>query len=89
VLPLGSVEQLDGLTGEYDGTYTVQDTGRTVKGHEIDIFIPDCDRAKQFGRQDARVRVVRRAPKGSAPSEKPNRPSAMVQKSAHTTASLL
>jgi len=69
VLPLGSVVQLDGLTGGYDDTYTVQDTGRTVKGHEIDIFIPDCDRAKQFGRQEARVRVVRRGsvPKKTAP----------------------
>ncbi|MFN2448084.1 MAG: 3D domain-containing protein [Vicinamibacterales bacterium] len=68
VLPLGSIVQLEGLTGGHDGTYTVEDTGRTVKGQEIDIFIPDCDSAKQFGRQHARARVVRRgaASKGSA-----------------------
>ena len=58
VFPLGSRVAVDGLTGGHDGTYTVSDTGRGIKGRELDIFIADCDAAKRFGRQQARVRVL-------------------------------
>jgi 3D (Asp-Asp-Asp) domain-containing protein len=40
------------------GDYTVQDEGAAVKGHRIDIFIPDCARAKQFGRQRVTVLLL-------------------------------
>ena len=62
VIPLGSRVRVEGLTDGYDGTYTVADTGRAVKGRELDIFIADCAAAKRFGRQDARVRVLKRGP---------------------------
>jgi 3D (Asp-Asp-Asp) domain-containing protein len=58
VLPLGSVIRVRGLSRRFDRTYKVTDTGQAVKGRHIDIFIPDCAAAKQFGRQSARVQVV-------------------------------
>jgi 3D (Asp-Asp-Asp) domain-containing protein len=57
VLPIGTVISVDGLTGRHNRTYTVADTGRAVKGREIDIFMDDCAAAKRFGRQRARVRI--------------------------------
>ena len=59
VLPLGSRIRVDGLGRKHSRTYDVEDTGRLVKGREIDIFMPDCDAAKEFGRQRARVRVLK------------------------------
>ena len=61
VLPLGTVVRVDGLAPRHNGVYTVTDTGRDIKGREIDIFIPNCTTAVRFGRQTARVRVLRRA----------------------------
>jgi 3D (Asp-Asp-Asp) domain-containing protein len=58
VLPLGSRIRVDGLGWRLSRTYDVEDTGRLVKGRQIDIFMPDCGAAKAFGRQEARVRVV-------------------------------
>ena len=60
VLPFDSVIRIRGLRGRHNRTYTVQDTGRAIKGAEIDIFMPDCGAAERFGRQRARVRVIRR-----------------------------
>lgn len=60
VLPLGSVIRVSGLRGRHNRTYTVEDTGRKVKGRAIDIFMHDCRAARRFGRQTARVRVLER-----------------------------
>jgi 3D (Asp-Asp-Asp) domain-containing protein len=57
VLPVGSVLQL--LDSAYAGVYTVMDTGSAVKGRHIDIFIPDCAAAEEFGERSVRVRVIR------------------------------
>ena len=51
--------RVDGLGRRHSRTYDVEDTGRLVKGHIIDIFMADCDAAKEFGRRPARVRVLR------------------------------
>ena len=59
VLPLGSRIRVDGLGRRLSRTYEVEDTGRLVKGREIDIFMADCDAAREFGRQPARLRVLR------------------------------
>ncbi len=59
VLPLGSRIRVEGLAGRHNGTYDVEDTGSAVKGRIIDIFMADCDAAKRFGRQTARVQVLR------------------------------
>lgn len=58
VLPLGSRIRVDGLGRRHSRTYDVEDTGRLVKGREIDIFMASCDAAKEFGRRPARVRVL-------------------------------
>jgi len=60
VLPLGSRIRVDGLGRKLSRTYAVEDTGRAVKGRQIDIFMPNCEAAKEFGRQTARVKVLRR-----------------------------
>ncbi len=62
VLPLGTVIRLSGLTGHYNRVYTVLDTGRSVQGHRIDVYVDDCHEAVRFGRRSALVSVVRRAP---------------------------
>ena len=59
VLPLGSRIRVEGLAVRHNGTYDVEDTGSAVKGRIIDIFMRDCDAAKRFGRQTARVQVLR------------------------------
>ena len=59
VLPLGSRIRVDGLGRRLSRTYDVEDTGRLVKGREIDIFMHDCDVAKEFGRRRARVKVLK------------------------------
>jgi 3D (Asp-Asp-Asp) domain-containing protein len=59
VLPLGTRVRVQGLGKQFDGTYDVEDTGREVKGRELDIFMRDCGAAKAFGRKPARVKVLR------------------------------
>jgi 3D (Asp-Asp-Asp) domain-containing protein len=58
VLPLGTVIRLSGLE-RHNGRYVVRDTGREIKGNDVDIFMPDCGAAKEFGRQQGRARIVR------------------------------
>ena len=67
VLPVGTVLRI--LDGPHAGVYTVMDTGAAVKGRRIDIFIPDCARAEQFGEKPMRVRIIRRGwdPKATGP----------------------
>ena len=59
VLPLGTTIRVTGLKSKRPQTFTVADTGAEVKGHEIDIFIRDCARAKTFGRRRVQVRVLK------------------------------
>jgi rare lipoprotein A len=61
VLPLGTKVKVSGA-GPYSGTYTVKDTGRLIKGRKVDLFMPSRREAKQFGRKDVVVRVVKPAP---------------------------
>ena len=57
VIPVGSVVRV--MDGAASGIYTVMDTGSEVKGRKIDIFIPDCTRARHFGEQHVRIRILR------------------------------
>src|SRR5215813_8969886 len=59
VLPIGT--RLEIVGGPSSGIYTVMDTGAAVKGRRIDIFIPNCSRARRFGAQTLSVRVLRDA----------------------------
>jgi peptidoglycan lytic transglycosylase len=58
VIPLGSIIHIRGARGVPDGRYTVLDTGRGIKGREIDVYMASCRAAKRFGRQTVRVRVT-------------------------------
>ncbi len=56
VLPLGTRIQIE--AGSYSGTYTVADTGGAVKGHILDIWVPNCSEARRFGRKKILVSVL-------------------------------
>ena len=58
VLPLGTVIRITGAAS-YDGTYRVLDTGALVRRHHVDLYIPDCAAARQFGRRSVHVTVIR------------------------------
>src|SRR5262249_52736772 len=69
VLPVGSVLRI--LAPEaFAGIYTVMDTGARIKGRDLDIFVPSCTRAVEFGRRPVRARILRRGwdPKDSQQS---------------------
>jgi 3D (Asp-Asp-Asp) domain-containing protein len=57
ILPLGSRIRILGA-GPYSGVYTVNDTGRAVKGREIDIYMPTAAEAKKFGRKRLTIIVL-------------------------------
>lgn len=66
VLPLGSKIRVRGA-GAHSGDYTVEDTGRVIRGREIDIHVPDHRAAKRFGRQNVQVQVLERGDGKRAP----------------------
>jgi 3D (Asp-Asp-Asp) domain-containing protein len=57
VLPLGTRIRVHDA-GPYSGEYTVTDTGREIKGHEIDIYLRDDAEAKRFGKRAVKVEVL-------------------------------
>jgi 3D (Asp-Asp-Asp) domain-containing protein len=57
VLPLGTRIRVEGA-GAYDGEYVVRDTGRAVKGREIDLYLASDREATVFGRKNVQVEVV-------------------------------
>jgi 3D (Asp-Asp-Asp) domain-containing protein len=44
--------------GAYSGEYVVADTGRAIKGRELDIYLRDGAEAKRFGRRKVAVEVL-------------------------------
>ena len=59
LLPVGSVIQADFEASQYDGVYTVMDTGPEVQGNELDVYMWSCFDALRFGRQDVHLVVLR------------------------------
>lgn len=59
LLPPGSVIQIEGVPPEYEGIYTVLDTGPAVQGRTIDIYMWSCYDALDFGRRRAAVTTLR------------------------------
>ena len=59
LLPVGSVIQANFEQHQYDGVYTVMDTGPEVQGREIDVYMWSCFEALRFGRQDVHIVVLR------------------------------
>jgi 3D (Asp-Asp-Asp) domain-containing protein len=59
ILPVGSVIQADFESNQYDGVYTIMDTGPEVRGNEIDVYMWSCFDALRFGRQSVHLVVLR------------------------------
>ncbi|HEY2432176.1 MAG TPA: 3D domain-containing protein [Vicinamibacterales bacterium] len=59
LLPVGSVIQVYRLGERYNGIYTIMDTGPSVQGRHIDIYIWNCNEALQLGRRDIAINVLR------------------------------
>lgn len=57
VIPLGSVVQIS--TPGYSGIYTVQDTGRLIKGKIVDLWMGSSREARIFGRRQIKLHVLR------------------------------
>lgn len=57
VLPLGTRIRVH-EAGEYSGEYVVTDTGRKIKGQEIDIYLANDAEAKRFGHKRVRVEIL-------------------------------
>ncbi len=53
VLRLGSTIMVNG--GAYSGNYLVSDTGGSIKGKRLDIWMPNCSEARRFGRRTVQV----------------------------------
>jgi 3D (Asp-Asp-Asp) domain-containing protein len=69
LLPVGSVIQADFEMAEYNGVYTVMDTGPEIQGRNIDVYMWSCFEALRFGRQSVHIVVLRLGwdPKDSTP----------------------
>jgi len=59
VLPMGSRIRLSGLDKRYNRVYTVGDTGSSIRGRRIDLYMRDCREAVAFGRRAAKVSILR------------------------------
>ena len=53
VLPLGTLVHIAGL-----GEYLVKDTGRLIKGNRLDIWMPTCTQALNYGRRRVKLTVL-------------------------------
>ena len=56
ILRLGSQILLG--AGSYTGQYTVADTGGSIRGRHIDIWVPSCSEARKFGRRTVFISSV-------------------------------
>ena len=59
LLPLGSVVNISSDLPEYDGIYTVLDTGPAVQGRIVDLYMWSCFEALDFGRRAVELRILR------------------------------
>lgn len=59
LLPVGSVIQVDRLGEQYNGVYTIMDTGPRVHGRHIDIYMWSCHEALDLGRRTVQLTVLR------------------------------
>lgn len=70
LLPVGSVVEIDSLPQKYNGIYTVMDTGPSVQGRHVDVYMWSCIEALQFGRRPIHLTVLRLGwnPRATTPS---------------------
>jgi 3D (Asp-Asp-Asp) domain-containing protein len=71
LLPVGSVVRVETPNPQYDGIWTIMDTGPGVQGRTLDLYMWNCNDALKFGRRSVRVDVLRLGwnPQNSEPSE--------------------
>lgn len=55
VIPYGSIVYIP----EYKALFRAEDTGSAIKGKRIDIFLPNEDECKEFGRKNIRIYVLK------------------------------
>src|SRR5712691_9653317 len=48
LLPVGSVIEIDSLPQRYNGIYTVMDTGPSIQGRQVDVYMWNCNEALTF-----------------------------------------
>jgi 3D (Asp-Asp-Asp) domain-containing protein len=59
LLPVGTVVRIDTTNEQYDGIWTIMDTGPAVQGRTIDLYLWSCHDALRFGRQTVQLTVLR------------------------------
>ena len=69
LLPVGTVVRVDMPNSRYSGIWTVMDTGPSVQGRMVDLYLWSCKEALEFGRRPVRLTVLRLGwnPQMSAP----------------------
>jgi 3D (Asp-Asp-Asp) domain-containing protein len=59
LLPVGTVLRIDTPDSKLDGIWTVMDTGPSVQGRTIDLYLWSCYEALRFGRVPIQIEVLR------------------------------
>jgi 3D (Asp-Asp-Asp) domain-containing protein len=59
ILPVGSVVNVATDNPRYNGVYTIMDTGPSVQGRLLDLYMWSCHEALAFGRKRIQVTVLR------------------------------
>jgi 3D (Asp-Asp-Asp) domain-containing protein len=69
LLPVGSVISINTGDSQYNGIYTIMDTGPAVQGRILDLYMWSCREALAFGRRDVQITVLRLGwnPRASTP----------------------
>lgn len=57
ILPLGTRIKIT-RAGKYSGEYVVADTGGKITGRKVDIYLPNTEECKKFGKKVVQVRVL-------------------------------
>jgi 3D (Asp-Asp-Asp) domain-containing protein len=59
LLPVGTVVRIATPDAKMDGIWTVMDTGPSVQGRTIDLYLWSCHEALRFGRRPIQLEVLR------------------------------
>lgn len=59
LLPVGTVVRIDTPDAKLDGIWTIMDTGPSVQGRTIDLYLWSCHDALRFGRRPIELTVLR------------------------------
>jgi 3D (Asp-Asp-Asp) domain-containing protein len=59
LLPVGTVIRIDTPDSKLDGIWTIMDTGPSVQGRTVDLYLWSCHEALRFGRRPIQLEVLR------------------------------